>query len=63
MMTWACGDCKNGHGRTIVDFEKDGRGLSARKKSIPGVAGNVNNGHQISFPINGNKDMNRVSAS
>lgn len=61
MISWACGSCANGHGSTTVDFDKDGKGLPARKQTILDVAGNVDNPYQISFPINGNKDLDRVS--
>ena len=55
-MQWSCGNCINGHGKTTLDLSSDGQGRDAMKQSMVEVLESIGE-NQISFPINGNKDM------
>jgi hypothetical protein len=61
MITWACANCTNGHGKTKVDFDYDGNGSPAVKNSMIDVATSIHHGAQVSFTINGKKFITNVS--
>ena len=56
MILFSCGRCQGGHGETILNITHNGKGASARKISLGGVRGDVDNRTHVSFPIIGNID-------
>ncbi len=55
MILSSCGKC-TGHGETILDFTRNGKGAAARKPSMGGVGSDVDDNTQVSFPIIGHMD-------
>ncbi|XP_001638933.2 uncharacterized protein LOC5519017 [Nematostella vectensis] len=53
MLAWACGNCANGHGVTVIDQQTNGRGEAAKKDYPPQVQLDIDEVPQISFPILG----------
>lgn len=60
MVATVCGSCHNGHGRTTVDFNHDGRKKPSMKPGLIPMIGSLDQGTGLSFPVNGNKDMTNV---
>ena len=59
MIEWACGDCKNGHGKTVIHLESNGKGGIAGKEGATHVINDLDEVPQISFPIYGNEFMDK----
>lgn len=61
MVHTACGYCPT-HGDTFIDMSTNGKGESSAKKSVLDVLKDINDVPQISFPIYGNKYIERYMA-
>ena len=58
MVHTACGYCP-GHGHTFIDMTINGKGETSAKKSVLDVLKDIDDVPQISFPIYGNKFIER----
>ena len=61
MVHTACGYCPT-HGDTFIDMSTNGKGDSSAKKSVLDVLNDIDGVPQISFPIYGNKYIERYMA-
>ena len=61
MVHTACGYCPT-HGDTFIDTSANGKGESSAKKSVLDVLKDIGDVPQISFPIYGNKYIERYMA-
>ena len=61
MVRTACGYCP-AHGDTFIDMTTNGKGESSAKKSVLDVLKDIDDVPQISFPIYGNKFIERYMA-
>ena len=61
MVHTACGYCPT-HGDTFIDMSTNGKGESSAKKSVLDVLKDIDDVPQISFPIYGNKYIERYMA-
>jgi hypothetical protein len=59
MIKWACGNCKNGHGKTDVNLKSNGKGGVAYKDGAIDVVNDIDEIPHLSFPIYGNQYMNK----
>jgi len=48
MLIYACGNCSNGYGISVIDFDMDGNHSSARMEYISDVVGDIDN--EAAFP-------------
>ncbi|XP_048586965.1 uncharacterized protein LOC5496379 isoform X2 [Nematostella vectensis] len=55
MLQWACGECLNGHGNTIIDHVNSTRGRPALKPSLQRVTADIEPAPLVSFPVSGSK--------
>ena len=56
MLLKSCGICTNGYGRTVLNFNYNGKGNTAYKRTINAVREDVDHRTQVSFPIIGAMD-------
>ena len=56
MILSSCGTCQGGHGETILDTTRNGKGAPAKKASMSGVRADVDDKTHVSFPIIGNME-------
>ena len=59
MAHYACSNCTNGHGETLINMETNGRGGTAHKSSLVQVLEDIDDTSHISFPIHGNKHITK----
>ena len=52
MATWACGDCVNGHGKTVINFSSDRKSNKAEKSNNFEVLRDIDE-EVLSFPLYG----------
>ena len=53
MFVSVCGSCRNGHGKTVVNFKTNGKGDTALKVGQNDVINDIDDITEISFPVNG----------
>lgn len=53
MILTACGECPNGHGRSVLHFSANGKGKPAKKQSQYDVINDIDDVTDVSFPVRG----------
>ncbi|XP_031553133.1 uncharacterized protein LOC116290266 [Actinia tenebrosa] len=53
MILTACGECPNGHGRSVLSFSDNGKGDPANKHSQYDVINDIDDVTDVSFPVRG----------
>ena len=57
MVLQCCGECQNGHGASIIDYNLDGRNNSAKKNTKHGMNEATDHLIDLSFPVHGYSDQ------
>ena len=57
MVPQCCGDCYNGHGKSVIDYSLDGRNNSARKNTKQDLFEAIDHRNDLTFPVHGYTDQ------